>query len=98
MSHWVKQFGQIIKKPLGLPDDITYHLPRITAIGNLHLYIENHEGILYFSKTKVCVAITKGSLIIEGKAFVIKMILPDELLLEGVVESFHYLINEGDKG
>lgn len=97
MNHWAKQMKHWLSRPLGLPDDITYHMPRITAIGNLHLYIENHEGMLYFSPTEVRLAIKQGSLVIQGEAFVIKMILPDELLLEGIFKSFHYIVNQGGK-
>ncbi|HHY20813.1 MAG TPA: sporulation protein YqfC, partial [Bacilli bacterium] len=60
-------------------------------IGQLHLYIENHRGVLRFSQQELRLLLAKGQLLIKGEQFVIKSILPEELLLEGKIDSVLYL-------
>lgn len=79
-----------------LPADVTMDLPRITMIGQLHIYIENHRGVLKFTNIELRLLLEQGQLIIKGNNFVIKTILPEELLLEGTIEQVIY-INEKDK-
>lgn len=79
-----------------LPADVTMNLPRITMIGQLHIYIENHRGVLKFTTAELRLLLEQGQLIVKGNNFVIKTILPEELLLEGTIEQVIY-INEKDK-
>lgn len=74
-----------------LPEDVLLDLPRITMIGQLHIYIENHKGLLLFSDDEVRILLKQGQLLIKGKCFVIKMILPEELLLEGKIIEVTYI-------
>lgn len=76
-----------------LPADVTMNLPRITMIGQLHIYIENHRGVLKFTSAELRLLLEQGQLIVKGSNFVIKTILPEELLLEGTIEQVIY-INE----
>lgn len=68
---------------------ITSHLnlPRITMIGDIHIYIENHRGILRFTAQEIILKITNGQLIIQGSELVIKMLLSTEILIEGKIDS-----------
>ncbi len=74
-----------------LPADVMLDLPRITMIGQLHIYIENHRGVLRFSQQELRLLLKQGQLLIKGDHFVIKTILPEELLLEGKIEQVLYL-------
>ncbi len=76
---------------LELPADVTMDLPRITMIGQLHIYIENHRGLLSFSDDELRLLLKQGQLLIKGESFVIKMIQPEELLLEGKIEQVTYI-------
>lgn len=78
-----------------LPADVTMDLPRITMIGQLHIYIENHRGVLKFSNQELRLLLEQGQLLIKGNNFVIKTILPEELLLEGTIDQVIY-INENE--
>ncbi len=60
-------------------------------IGQIHIYIENHKGLLLFSDDEVRILLKQGQLLIKGKGFVIKMILPEELLLEGKIIEVTYI-------
>ncbi|KMK75953.1 sporulation protein YqfC [Alkalihalobacillus pseudalcaliphilus] len=86
MRSWVTTKWQ-------LPPDILMDLPRITMVGQLHIYIENHRGVLRFSNQELRLRLKKGQLIIKGDGFVIKTILPEELLLEGRIDQVSF-INE----
>lgn len=78
---------------MDLPADVMMDLPRITMIGQLHIYIENHRGVLRFSNQELRLLLEQGQLLIKGDGFVIKTILPEELLLEGRIDQVLY-INE----
>lgn len=74
-----------------LPADVMMDLPRITMIGQIHIYIENHRGLLTFSDTEIRLMLKQGQLLVKGEAFVIKTILPEEILLEGKISQVLYL-------
>ena len=60
-------------------------------VGQLHIYIENHKGLLTFSDKEIRILLSKGQLLVKGESFVIKTILPEELLLEGRIEQVLYI-------
>ncbi len=90
-----KKLGQFIRKwmttNLELPHDVMMDLPRITMIGQIHIYIENHRGLLSFSDKELRLLLKQGQLLIKGNAFVIKTILPEEILLEGKIDQVTYI-------
>ncbi|HEY9577076.1 MAG TPA: sporulation protein YqfC [Pseudobacillus sp.] len=90
-KNWGEQMRSWLTKSLNLPEDVMMDLPRITMIGQLHIYIENHRGLLAFSDKEVRLMLTKGQLLIKGQSFTIKTILPEEILIEGKIEKLVYL-------
>lgn len=66
-------------------------MPRITMIGQLQMYIENHRGVLWFSNQELRLLLTKGQLLIRGQNLVIRAILPEEVLVEGIVDQVVFL-------
>jgi sporulation protein YqfC len=91
--NWGKKMKQLMTKTMDLPQDVMMDLPRITMIGQLHIYIENHRGLLAFSDSEVRLMLKNGQLLIKGTSFVIKTILPEEIMLEGKIDKV-YFINE----
>lgn len=77
---------------MDLPEDVMMDLPRITMIGQIHIYIENHRGLLAFSDKEVRLMLKQGQLLIRGSSFVIKTILPEEILLEGKIEQVLFIV------
>jgi sporulation protein YqfC len=90
-KNWVQQVRQWMTQKMDLPEDVMMDLPRITMIGQIHIYIENHRGLLTFTDKEVRLLLKQGQLMIRGKSFVIKMILPEEILLEGKIDEVTYL-------
>jgi sporulation protein YqfC len=96
MRRWVKQW---MTERMELPADVMMDLPRITMVGHLHIYIENHRGVLRFSRDEMRLRLDDGQLLIRGSGFVIKTILPEEILLEGKIISVQYVFeNETGRG
>jgi len=75
---------------LDLPQDVVFDLPRVTMIGNMQLYVENHRGVLHFSETYLKLALTQGSMEIRGKQLSIRAILPEEVFIEGLIDEVKY--------
>jgi sporulation protein YqfC len=77
---------------LDLPQDVVLDMPRITMIGPLQMYVENHRGVLVFHANELRLLLSnKGQLLIKGNNLVIRQILPEEVLLEGFIREVHYL-------
>jgi len=78
-------------KALELPDDVAYDLPKITLIGDVQFYLENHRGIISYSPTAVRIAVSIGEVEIGGEMLTIRNISRDELYLEGRIQTVCYL-------
>lgn len=77
---------------LDLPKDVVLDMPRITMIGPLQMYVENHRGVLVFHKNELRLLLSnKAQLLVRGEKLVIRQILPEEVLLEGFIRDIHYL-------
>ncbi|PKR85111.1 sporulation protein YqfC [Heyndrickxia camelliae] len=90
-KKWSRLLQNLMTNTMQLPQDVMMDLPRITMIGQIHIYIENHRGLLTFSDREVRLLLKQGQLLIKGKSFVIKTILPEEILLEGKIDAVSYL-------
>lgn len=91
-----RKIQEWITAKLDLPEDVVMDIPRITMIGQFHLYIENHDGLLSFAADEIRVLLkhNHGQIVIKGENFVIKTILPEELLLEGTIETVKFIKEE----
>ncbi|MCZ0755560.1 sporulation protein YqfC [Anoxybacillus sp. J5B_2022] len=94
MKKWWQQVKNWLANQLELPADVVMDLPRITMIGHIHIYIENHRGLLTFSDKELRLLLKQGQLLVRGEQFVIKTILPEEILLEGKIHQVIYLDND----
>jgi sporulation protein YqfC len=91
VKKWRQQMKRWITDKLELPADIMMDLPRITMVGQIHIYIENHQGLLTFSDKELRLLLKQGQLLVRGEKFVIKTILPEEILLEGKINQVIYI-------
>ncbi|MBN8236674.1 sporulation protein YqfC [Halobacillus kuroshimensis] len=90
MPKWQQQIRTWIGRYFDLPADVMLDLPRITTIGSIHVYIENHTGLLHFSEEEVRIQYKKGQVRIVGRDLGVKMMLKEELLLEGELKSVEF--------
>ncbi|ARI77022.1 sporulation protein YqfC [Halobacillus mangrovi] len=93
MTKWQHHIRSWIARYFDLPSDVMLDLPRITTIGSIHFYIENHTGLVHFSDREIRIQYKQGQVKIIGKDLGIKMMLKEELLLEGELKSVEFLPN-----
>ncbi|RKQ37826.1 sporulation protein YqfC [Oceanobacillus halophilus] len=91
MKKLQQRVQSLLINSFALPSDVILELPRITVIGQIHVYIENHQGLATYSDTELKLKINKGYIQIKGKSFVLKMMLPEEILLEGTITDIKFL-------
>ncbi|WP_188453620.1 sporulation protein YqfC [Virgibacillus oceani] len=91
MKSLHQRIGPWLTKYLALPSDVILELPRITMIGQIHVYIENHQGLVTYSETELKLKTKKGFIQILGSSFVLKTMLPEEILLEGTITEVKFL-------
>jgi sporulation protein YqfC len=95
-GRWMRRLHQKLKRwtagVLDLPKDVVLDMPRITMIGPLQMYVENHRGVLVFHKSELRLLLSnKAQLLVKGENLTIRQILPEEVLLEGFIREIHYL-------
>ncbi len=95
MKKFRQQLKNWVTRKMELPADVMMDLPRITMIGQIHIYIENHRGLLQFSDKELRLLLKQGQLLIKGEQFVLKTMLPEEILLEGKISQVLYLDEPG---
>ncbi|ENH97508.1 hypothetical protein J416_05838 [Gracilibacillus halophilus YIM-C55.5] len=91
MSKLKQRIGSMLQQTFDLPSEVTLELPRITMVGSIHAYIENHHGLLVFQDQELRVKVYGGFVRIKGERFVLKMMIEQEILLEGTINevTFH---------
>lgn len=91
MKNWNRRIRRAITDALDLPQDVTMEMPRITLIGDVQLYIENHRGVIQFHDRELRLLLTKGQLLVQGENLVIQTIWPEEVLVAGKINSVQYI-------
>ncbi|HEY8343279.1 MAG TPA: sporulation protein YqfC [Calditerricola sp.] len=91
MARWTRRLRRWAVQTLDLPDDALLDVPRVTMIGTFHAYIENHRGVLQFDGQELRLLLTSGQLVIRGKNLVLRAILPEELFVEGQIDTITFL-------
>ncbi|GKS12453.1 sporulation protein YqfC [Paenibacillus chitinolyticus] len=91
MRRLTQKWKQMTANMLDLPQDVVQDIPRITMIGNVQLYVENHCGVLHFSSEMLRLQLTRGKLEVSGKELVIRAILTEEVLIEGIIADIRYM-------
>ena len=92
MRRFAKKLAKWTTDMLDLPQDVIFDLPRITMIGPLQMYVENHRGVLVFSDQEVRILLSnQGQLLVRGSQFILRKILPEEVLLEGRIREVKYI-------
>ncbi|MBZ4653761.1 MAG: sporulation protein YqfC [Bacillota bacterium] len=90
LNQHSKNVQQKIAHYLDIPKEIILDLPKITLIGDIQLYIENHRGIIEYTSEKIRIAIAIGELEIGGEKLVIRNITREEMYLDGHIKSVQF--------
>ncbi len=82
-----KRIQQQFANFLDIPKDVLLDLPKLVVIGNVQAIIENHKGILEYTDEVVRVNTGIGEYIISGSELSLRSILPEEIAIEGNIDS-----------
>lgn len=74
-----------------LPKDVVMDLPRFSLLGNRQIIIENHKGIIEYTAQLVRLNTSRGEVVVAGRSIVVQSITPDELIIEGRINSVQYV-------
>ncbi|WZL74634.1 sporulation protein YqfC [Clostridiaceae bacterium 35-E11] len=91
MKSRTKDIKESVSDLLELPKDIMLDLPRVTLLGNLQVYIENHKGIIEYSKNRIRINTKNGIFRITGKDLLIKTIITEEIIICGVIDTMGFV-------
>ncbi len=76
---------------LELPQDIILDLPKVTMVGNLQIYIENHKGILEYTNSRIRIYTKSGILRVTGKNLLLKNIVVEEIVIVGEINEVEFM-------
>ncbi|HZW84003.1 MAG TPA: sporulation protein YqfC, partial [Candidatus Deferrimicrobium sp.] len=85
-----KKIQATLGSVLDIPKDVLLDVPKITVVGNQHVWIENHTGIVEYTPEKVRINTSLGVLVIKGKDFVLVNLLASEIRLDGEFREIKY--------
>lgn len=68
-----------------LPPEVILNLPVIMMVGGKSLILENHKGILEYSRERIRVRLVKGEITLTGRNLVIQSISDEEIQIRGEV-------------
>ncbi|MGI9950811.1 sporulation protein YqfC [Moorellaceae bacterium AZ2] len=70
---------------LDLPQDAVLDLPRLTLVGNSRLILENHRGLLVYSRELIRIKVTAGEIEIDGEDLMLRAVRPEAVAVEGTI-------------
>ncbi|MBE3596627.1 MAG: sporulation protein YqfC [Hydrogenibacillus sp.] len=90
MKRWL---GRIVQTGLGAvewPPDVVSDLPRVTTVGAIHVYLENHRGLSFFSAEEIRFRTALGELCVQGDELVIRALNKAEAFIEGKIRAVRF--------
>jgi sporulation protein YqfC len=78
-----ERFGRGVADLFEIPTDIALNVPRITMIGNLQMIIENHRGLIEYSRELVRVGAGNGQIVVIGTELAVGSVLAEDLSVMG---------------
>lgn len=83
-------YKQKLSNALDIPKAVLLDLTKISIIGNLQIYIENHKGIVEYKDDLVRLNVLPGQIIISGHNLTLKNIGLEDLYLEGQITDIQF--------
>lgn len=80
-----------ITESFDLPKDVVLNVPNIKIIGDSEITIENHKGILEYSKDLLRMNSISGVIKISGSNLQIKEINQDDICINGQIFSIEFI-------
>lgn len=90
MKLFKRLYAPLTKNEAILPSKIL-SLPTITITGNREITIEQKYKLLAFSDRMIQLQCEDGIVQINGNSFMIKLMYPNEIILEGNIDEVRFL-------
>ncbi|MBX6351273.1 MAG: sporulation protein YqfC [Clostridia bacterium] len=68
---------------LEIPGDLVLDLARVSVLGAAQALVENHRGLLEYRPEAVAIAVSGGTVRIEGEELEIGVVTPEEVTVVG---------------
>lgn len=81
-----------ITRLLELPEEIVLDLPLISMTGRSELHVENHKGVLEYTRERVRINTGCGVLKIGGKNLELSEITSEAVTVKGIVLALEYIV------
>ena len=85
-----KKWRQNLADLLELPREIMLNLPRLTVVGNLQCYLENHRGVIEYTAERIRISVNGGEVIVVGEGLVIRYMANEEIAIDGSINAVKY--------
>lgn len=85
-TRWTRKVAEVLE----LPGEVVFYAPRLVLIGNAHLTVENHRGVLEFGPGRLVVGVGEGQLTVEGEDLALTRIGREELAVTGKIDSLRF--------
>lgn len=85
-----KKWRQNLADLLELPREIMLNLPRLTVVGNLQCYLENHRGVIEYTAERIRISVNGGEVIVIGEGLVIRYMANEEIAIDGSIAAVKY--------
>lgn len=86
----MQKYKQKFSNMLDIPKDVLLDLPKITVIGDIQIYIENHKGIIEYTSNLVRISTALGQLVIVGEDLILRNIGLEEIYLDGHIKKIKF--------
>lgn len=90
--NFKKRFRSSLADVFELPKEILLDLPRVTLVGNVQMYVQNHKGVVEYTDKVIRISISGGELVIKGEGLTIKNIYSEEIFIEGLINYLDYAV------
>lgn len=90
MKH-IRQFITALSQPATFFPSTFTEKSLMTIRGNEQIIVENVYTLQYFSPVKIIIICGNNTIEIIGKDFILKAMLKEELLIEGILYEFIFL-------
>ena len=86
----MKQLREFIAEKMSLPKDVVMDLPRVSICGDKEIFVENHKGIMEYTRECVRIKMNDGLLNIYGTDLRIIILETDRMVINGDFNSVGY--------
>lgn len=82
LGEW---FHHRLMTTFNIPPEVMLNLPLMMMVGGRSLILENHRGILEYSRERIRIRLVKGELTLTGRNMLIQSISDEELQIKGEI-------------